>query len=328
MGTIKKCSKILSFWILMMCWLVPISDNAYAKDPVLIIRLEGNALQQTVEGIRAEIKDNFLITEMIIDKNAATDDISQKMKELKPKLVVLMDNIAVSLYKKYQKGLPDSSAVVPSVSLMASFMDLSIRDMKNATGIFYEVPLVTSVVNLRSVMPSVPLRKIGVVNREFMEQSVKINRGYCRKENIELVSHLISENETIKTELERALKLLKDNKIDALWVPNDNKIVNASLLKSVWIPFAEQFEKPIIVGVEVLVQPSFKFGTYAVIPDHVELGKQASEIIYDIMDNHWQAEGRDIEQPRSVYKIINMEQAQRLFRVDNEKLNNVDKILQ
>jgi ABC-type uncharacterized transport system substrate-binding protein len=311
----------------MICRLFSGCDDVYAKEPLLIIRLEGNALQQAVEGIRAEIKESFLINEMLIDKNTTDNDIALKMKELKPKLVVLMDNIAVSLYKKYQKEIPESSAVVPSVSLMASFMDLSIRDMKNATGIFYEVPLVTSIVNLRSVMPSVPLRNIGVVNREFMDQSVKINRGYCRRENIELISQQISENENITAELEKALKLLKESKIDALWVPNDNKIVNANLLKSVWIPFAEQFEKPIIVGVEVLVQPSFKFGTYAVIPDHVELGKQASEIIFDIRDNHWKAESRDIEQPRSVYKIINMEQAERLFRIDKEKLNNVDKIL-
>ncbi len=325
MGTIKQYGRTISVLILMICC---ISDDLYAKDSLLIIRLDDEALKQAVEGIRSQTGQNFLIDEMVVNADTTGNEISRKMKDVSPKLVVLMDNAAISLYKKFQKGLPDSSKFVPSVSIMASFMDLVIRDMKNATGIFYEVPVVTSVVNLRSVMPSVPLKKIGVVHREFMEQSVKINREYCRRESIELVSIPIAGDNNLGSDMEKALNRLRDQNIDALWVPNDNKIISVSLFKSVWIPFAAQFGKPIIAGVEVLVQPKFRFGTFAVIPDPFELGVQAAEIIFDIRDNNWSAEGREIEPPRSVYKIINMEQAQRLFRIDKEKLENVDKILQ
>jgi ABC-type uncharacterized transport system substrate-binding protein len=328
MGTIKQYRITLLVLILISCCLTAGSDDVYAKDRLLIIRMDDEALRQAVQGLRSQIRQNFLTDEMIVSANTTGSEISQKMKDVSPKLVVLMDNAAISLYKKFQKGLPDSSQTVPSVSMMASFMDLVIRDMKNATGIFYEVPVVTSAVSLRSVMPSVPLKKIGLVHREFMEQSVKINREYCKKENIELVSRLIPGNGNIGSDLERALNQLRDQNIDALWIPNDNKIINPSLFKSVWIPFAGEFRNPIIVGVEVLVQPKFRFGTFAVIPDPFELGTQAAEIIYDIRDNNWSAEGREIEPPRSVYKFLNMEQAQRLFRIDKEKLGNVDKILQ
>jgi len=325
MGKIKQYGRRILVLILMTCC---ISDAVYAKDSLLIIRLDDIALREAVDGIRSQIRQDFLIAEMIVNADTDSNEVALKMKEVSPKLVVLMDNASISLYKKFRKGIPDSSETVPSVSIMATFMDLVIRDMKNATGIFYEVPVVTSVVNLRSVMPSVPLKKIGVAHREFMEQSVITNREYCRRESIELVSQPISEESNPESDLKKALKLLRDQNIDALWVPNDNKIVNASLLKSVWIPFAGQFRKPIIVGVEVLVQPKFRFGTFAVIPDPFELGVQAAEVIYDIRDNNWSAEGREIEPPRSVYKFINMEQSQRLFRIDKEKLGNVDKILQ
>jgi len=324
MGTIKQYGRTILVLILMICCM---ADYVYAKDSLLIIRLEDIALKQAVDGIRSQIRQDFLVVEMIVNADTAENEISRKMKDISPKLVVLMDNASISLYKKFRKGLPDSSEAVPSVSMMASFMDIMIRDIKNAAGIFYEVPVVTSIVNLRSVMPSVPLKKIGVVHREFMEQSVKTNREYCKKENIELVSQIIP-GDDVKSYLEKALNRLRDQNIDALWIPNDNKIVNASLLQSVWFPFAGQFGKPIIVGVEVLVQPKFKFGTFAVIPDPFELGVQAAEIIFDIRDNGWKAEGRGIEPPRSVFKIINMEQAQRLFRIDKEKLSNIDKILQ
>ncbi len=142
---------------------------------------------------------------------------------------------------------------------------------------------------------------------------------------VTVISRLIPGDGNVGSELEKALNLLKDQNIDALWIPNDN---NTSLFKSVWIPFAGQFRKPIIVGVEVLVQPKFEFGTFAVIPDTFELGTHAAEIIYDIRDNNWSAEGREIKPPRSVYKNINMEQALRLFRIDKEKLGNVDNILE
>ncbi len=328
MGKIKQYAGTVWVLILISCCAVAGSDDVYAKDGLLIIRLDDKALEQAAEGIRSQVKKDFLTEELIVSANTDSNEVARKMKDVSPKLVVLMDNAAISLYKKFRKGLPESSQAVPSVSIMASFMDMAVRDMKNATGIFYEVPIVTSAVSLRAVMPSVPLKKIGVVHREFMEQSVKTNRGYCKKEDIELVSRIIPGDGDVGAELEKALNLLRDQNIDALWVTNDNKLVNASLFRSVWIPFAEQFRKPIIVGVEVLVQPKFEFGTFAVIPDPFELGTQAAEIIYDIRDNNWSAEGREIEPPRSVYKIINMEQARRLFRVDKEKLGNVDKILQ
>ncbi|RLC00051.1 MAG: hypothetical protein DRI57_32795 [Deltaproteobacteria bacterium] len=116
--------------------------------------------------------------------------------------------------------------------------------------------------------------------------------------------------------------------MDVLWVPNDNKIVNAELLRSVWIPFARKFQKPIIVGVEVLVSPGFQFGTFGVIPDHINLGAQAAGTVFDVRKNGWQVGGRKLEPPHSVYKIINYGQAVRLFKVDKDKLLNVvDKIL-
>lgn len=326
MGTIKQFSRTILLLMLMSCCM---ADAVYAKDSLLIIRMDDAALRQAVEGLRSYIREEFPIAEMIVRSDTQADEISHKIEEVSPKLVVLMDNTAITLYKKFRKGLPESSKPLPSVSIMASFMDLVIRDMKNAAGIFYEVPVVTSVVSLRSVMPSVPLKKIGVAHRGFMEQSVKTNREYCKRENIELVSQIIPESENFESGIEKTLKFMTDQGIDALWIPNDNKIINPSLFKSVWIPFAERFRKPIIVGVEVLVQPKFKFGTFAVIPDPFELGVQAAEIIYDIRDNNWSAEDREIEPPRSVYKFINMEQAQRLFSIDKEKLmNNVDKILQ
>ncbi len=208
------------------------------------------------------------------------------------------------------------------------FVDIAIEGMKNTAGIFYEVPIVTSIVNLRNIMPRVRLEKIGVIHRSFSEQLVRINQDYCRKEHTELVPYLISDKGDIESELKKGLDILeKKENIDALWVLNDSILVNAQLLRSAWIPFARKFKKPVIAGIEVLVGPKLNFGTFGVVPDHLELGAQAAQMIYDIMDNDWQVGKKGVEQPRSVYKILNLEQAENLFRVGKEQLNFVDKLL-
>jgi hypothetical protein len=302
-----------------------VSAPVYAKDPLLVIRTEGKDFEEAVTGIRQETEEDFSVNEMIVRRSTGVEEISGKMGAISPKLVVLMDNISISLYKKYQAN---SGNTVPSVSLMASFTDIAIEGIKNAAGIFYEVPVVTSIVNLRSVMPAVKFRTVGAVYRKFMDPLITINGSYCQKEQIELVKYPIPNKGDTAAELKKGLEILAQKKhVDALWVLNDSVLVNRELLSGVWLPFAREFEKPIIVGVEILVQPRFNFGTFAVIPEHVELGGQAGEMIYDIMDNNWQTEDIGIEQPRSVYKILNLEQAERLFNVDEEQLNIVDKIL-
>ncbi len=325
---IKNNNQRAALFAIFFCMFAVLASlPAHAKEPLLIIRTEGKDFEQAVQGMREELEEDFSINEMVIDKRASAYEITRKMKNVLPRVVVLMDNISISLYQKYQRQLPDSADIVPSVSLMASFIDFAIKGLKGGTGIFYEVPIVTSVVNLRSVLTSDSFDKVGVIHRNFMKQHIRTNREYCTKEGIELVSYRISGRSNIESELKSGFKKLRKSRVNALWVPNDSKIVNAGTLKSVWIPFAAKFKKPIIVGVEVLVTPRFQFGTFAVIPDHVRLGAQAAEIVFDIMDNDWQVGNRPIEPPRSVYKIINLKQAERLFKVDKEKLANVDKIL-
>ncbi|RLC00050.1 MAG: hypothetical protein DRI57_32790 [Deltaproteobacteria bacterium] len=167
--------------IAVMLSVLCLTSGVSAKEPLLIIRTEGEDFRQAVRGLREQAEESFHINEIIIDRKTSESEIAGKMDTVSPKIIVLMDNISVSLYKKYQKGLPDSAAVVPSVSVMVSFMDLAVRGLRNAAGIFYEVPLVTSMVNLRTVSSSMSFDKAGIVHRGFMEPSVRINGVLCKR---------------------------------------------------------------------------------------------------------------------------------------------------
>lgn len=316
--------RVLGIWFL----LVMLAGISVAQeDSLLVIRVEGHDFNQAVIGMKEELEDDISYNEMIIDNQTRVADLSAKIKIVQPKIVILMDNKVINLYKSYQKQ--QEGPFIPTVSILASFMDLSISGLKNATGIFYEVPLVTSIVNLRAVLPAMTLDKVGVINRECTQTTIAINQKYCQRENIELLAYQIPNKRKIKSKIKKELKRLKKKNIDALWIPNDSYIVNPRLLKSLWIPFAKKFKKPIIVGVEVLAEPRFHFGTFAVIPDHLQIGVRVAQMVYDIMDNDWKVEeqGR-LEQPRSVYKIINLPQVENITTVDKVQLKNViDKIL-
>ncbi len=324
-GCFKIWMKSLLLLVFCLTGVASVSP-AYAAEPLLIIRVEGRAFDQAVKGLSDELEEDFAIVEMVVGRETTVSDIKMKVDVVSPKIVVLMDNQSISLFKQYQGQLPDSQFHVPSVSIMGVFLDIAIDGLSNAAGIYYEVPVVTSIVNLRSVL-NMRFDKVGLVYRPFIGQFVQENTEYCAKEGVELVAHEISLKSNVKKELKRGLKALRKKvKVDAIWVPNDSLLVNNVLLQEVWLPFANRYKKPIIVGVEILVDPLFNFGTFAVIPDHTALGMQAAEMVFDAMENNWRLESNKVEPPRSVYKIINLKQARRLFSVNEEGLANIDKI--
>lgn len=326
--TRKSLNTVLGLLTCMVFFLVPAISEA-AGDVVLVIRVGGEDFEQAVKGLITEFEDEFSVSEMVIDKKTRQSNIRKRVSADNPKIVVLMDNIAISKFKRYQ--MESGNVRIPVVCLMASFMDLAIKGMQNATGIHYDVPIVTSAVYLRSVLDDAPLSKIGVLHREFMTGLVETNRVYCEREKIRLVSHSIPNKTDFESEIGRGLRELQRKKIDALWFPNDNILIR-NFLVHIWIPHAQEhgrpvFKNPIIVGVENLVRPKSDFGTFAVIPDPVELGAQAAETVFEIMDNDWVIEETEVVPPRSVLKILNMKQA-RKFGVDKEKLATVNKLLE
>jgi hypothetical protein len=314
-------------WYFVVNILISLGIEAYAKEPMLIVRRSGKDFDEVVKGMTEELSTDFTINDFIVLKETDVPTLVAKIKEIKPKIAVLLDNQSISLFKKYQSELPDTARIIPSVSLMGILIDRLIRDMKNATGIFYEIPIVTSAVNMRAVL-GVRIKRVGVIHRKFMSGFVEMNTKYCEKENIRIIPFELPDKETDYSPIiKKGLKqLLKKDSIDAIWVPNDNALLTPVTIRDVWAPFTKESKIPVIVGVEVLVNPSLNFGTFAVLPDHIALGSQAADMVYDIKDNGWSVSDRKVEPPLSVYKIINLPQAKEVFKVKDENLRNVDRI--
>jgi len=298
-----------------------------ARDCILTFRQAGKDFDDASRGLREELAGDFDIKEIVVNKKTDDGVVVQAMKRYQPKLVVLMDNSSIGLYRKYQLGLAADAPVVPSVALMGIMVKEAIAEIKNAAGISYEIPIVTSIVSLRSVL-GIPMKSVGVVHREYLRDFLKENREFCKRENISIVDEVLPNKGTSYTVLtKKALGRLMSQQVDALWIPNDNSLLQPKIITGVWLPFVKKYKIPIVVGVEVLVAPKINLGTFAVLPDHVALGTQAAGIVYDIMEHDWTVGEKRIDPPLAVYKIINLPQAKKNFNVSEENLKSIDKKL-
>jgi hypothetical protein len=300
-----------------------------AKEPILVLHPEGRDFDEVIRGMAREIGEDFTIEQRTIAPGAGIRAIAEPLRQTAPRLVILMDNRIISLYKSYQSSLPDSIAPAPSVSLMAASLDHEIVGLKSATGIAYEIPILTSALNLRDILKR-PLPKIGIIHRDFLKDFVAGNREYCRREGIALTTVVLKDKEEdFGKAIRKGLRtLFEDENVDALWVPNDNALLTPALLREVWIPMLNRFRKPVIVGVEALAQPGLGFGTFAVLPDHTELGRQLAETVLELSASGFSIPGGKVRQPLSIIKVVNLPQARKIAGVGRENLGSVDRILE
>ena len=160
-----KRELLLGFISLLIC-LIPL--DLFSKDQLLILYSGGDVFKKTIRSISEDLGDELNIFRMILNNDTTPAKITDKIKSVYPKLVVLMDNKSIALFKKYQDKLPAQSFFIPSISLMAINIEMATRELKNSYGISYEIPIVTSLVNLRSILDK-PIKKVGIIHRQFFK---------------------------------------------------------------------------------------------------------------------------------------------------------------
>jgi hypothetical protein len=324
---IKKSG--LAAWAALFIIAGAIGYDAVAQSPVLVIRPNGKDFKEVVKSLSDDLSNDAKIYETVIEPRINENAIESAMRKYAPSAIVLMDNNSISYYKKYSKLLPDSAQNIPSISIMGILVGNAISGIENAEAISYEIPIVTSVINLRLLIGT-PIRKVGIVHRELMKDLIEQNRGACARENINIISRVIPNKAGfLSLPLKKAInELLTDEHVDALWIPNDNILISPAFLTEVWIPQINKFKKPVIVGIEVLASPSLDFGMLAVIPDHNALGVQAASLIINAKENNWKVHTGNVDPSLSVYKILNLRKAQELYNIKKENCKNIDKILE
>lgn len=300
---------------------------AEAGTPTILVCMP--ATTQTAEvwtGLKDELGADYRLVAVEVESASESSRIAEAMERHRPAGLVLMNNPTARAYRTYQRtsGL---SHFPPAVIVMASFLDGHSQVIRAATGISYEVPLITVVTNLRKLMAS-PIERIGVVVRAPLSSYVERQAALAEREQIAVLIEAVSATPNA-SELKRALRRLKGN-ADAIWILNDDRLLSPQLITGAWLPgLNERPWTPAIVGAASLVSTVHSFGTFAVLPDHTALGAQAANLVLDIAENRWQLEaGAEVQLPLSTTTTMDLVQARERFELQSDALSQVDRILE
>ncbi len=319
-------NRILLFVVILFLLIFWGDNNVLAKERILVLSPEGENFQYTIKGLKDDLEDDVTFVEHSITDNMGEDIITKHIHDINPKMLVFLGNKPLQAYSQYQKKYIGSD-FPPSIALSALYLDRQVRDMKNIIGVRFEIPAVTSLVQLRSIIKR-PIKKVGVIYREWMSDFIKQNQAYCLQESIQLMGIKISDKPSMR-HLNYQLKHLLRKDIDALWVVNDNGLLQARYLQNVWIPLLKRFDKPVLVGIKALTKTSLNFGTFSVEADHYALGVQGAEMISDIMDNNWRIADHKIEQPLSISNLLNIKLInKKKIPLDLDKIGQIDQLIQ
>jgi ABC-type uncharacterized transport system substrate-binding protein len=295
---VKKYYRSLLISLLLFIFISP----AFAEDHVLVIRGKTAIFEEVLKGISDDIEDEVSLVEMVISNNSSDHDIAKMFNQYHPRLVILMGNKAVNLYSDFQEN-NSKVKFPPAIAMAALFIDEFSSKLKNFTAIRYEIPAVTSAVTMRNVLNK-PVKKIGVIYRSWMKNLIEENKRYCLAEGIELIGiELPNKISNVSSTIKSSLNILS-NKVDAIWILNDNSLLTRDALTKAWLPLRKKSKLPAIVGIKQFIT-KIPLGSFAIIPDNYGLGAQAAGIIFEIIENNWTLENTKILQPVSVKKFMN-----------------------
>lgn len=293
---------------------------------IVVFMPETSQTKEVWTGLNDELGREFQLVAVRVENATQSSVVAEALSRYQPAGIVLMNNPTVRAYLRYQQATPRGTAFPPAVIVMTSFVERESKTLLSATGISYEIPLITVMTNLRKLV-KLEREKVGVVVREPIEPFVNEQIELAKREKVTVVVEKVSSDPNT-SELKRALRNLKAS-ADVLWILNDDRLLSPKLLADGWLPgLDERPWLPTIVGAGSLVSPIRSFGTFAVLPDHVALGAQAADMLLDIADNDWQLEPNPMVQlPLSTTTIMDLSQVKERFAMRDDALEQVDKIL-
>jgi hypothetical protein len=271
------------------------------EDTIVVLVPPSAAVKPMIRVLRSELREDFLVRVQSVTEDTTVEELGRFLEKSDPQAIVVVDNPVVALYGSWARS---HQAPPPAILTMSSFME-ELRDtVPNSTGIAFEPPAVTTLSQLRRLFNR-PLRKAGVVYRRGFERFIDRESRRLAVEEIELVAVAVAEKPGPRA-LFRALRELRKEGIDVLWVSNDNVLLSPELLSDVWFPQAKKSSLPVIVGVPGLVGTLPPFGTYAAVPDVEGLGLQVVDFVYELRASNWNVESRPIQPPVSLRTYVDV----------------------
>ncbi|MEQ1508222.1 MAG: hypothetical protein ABMB14_38685, partial [Myxococcota bacterium] len=302
----------------------PSVARAEVRPTVLILRRATANMDSFVRGMVGELGDAFDVDAVVVGRDTTVTTLGTAIGDRSPAVIVILDNPTAELYRAYQEAFPDRPTP-PAVIAMALFVEQTAQRIRNATGIAYEVPAVTSFGRLRATVAS-PVIRVGVVYRPAFGAFVAAQTRLASIEGFEIVPFELDARPGLG-QVRAGLKSLDKLDVDALWVLNDNVLLTPELLVGAWLPLMRRSDRPVVVGVSSLLKTQPPVGSFAVLPDHESLGMQAAEMIFELRDAGWSVGATPPQLPIAVETVLNLPFTERTTGVRAGAIDEVDQVI-
>lgn len=140
--------KLYAVVALLLCLM---SSSVFAEATALVLRGKASSFEEVLRGMTDDLEGKIAFVDYVISDGATQKEVDNLIDRNGPNIIVLMGNKAIYYYYRYQISHP-GMMFPPTIELAALFMDTLMPRLENATGILYEIPVVTSAVNLRSIL--------------------------------------------------------------------------------------------------------------------------------------------------------------------------------
>ncbi len=296
------------------------------RPTILVFMPDTQQTRDVWKGLCDEVGQEFRLVAVRLGCDQDESLIVEGVERHRPSAAVLMNNPTVAAYRKVRQHFPRLRGL-PAVVVMTSFLETNQLRELGATGISYEVPLITAVTTLRRLMAS-PVERVGVVFRGPLAPFVERQSRLASQEKVRVLTQAV-DAEPNSSEIKRALRMLKQQS-DAIWIVNDDRLLDASLIAQAWLPgLNERPWRPTIVGAASLVSTQQSLGTVAVLPDHVALGTQAAGMLFNLAESGWSLTGRmEAQYPLSTTTTLDLPQAKERFALTDGAMAQVDRVLE
>jgi hypothetical protein len=298
------------------------SLNIFAKN-IMIMRGDTQKFENFSEVLQKELSSDYSLSEFVTDKSSTLKDLKKKIRKNKPNLVILIDNKSIVLFNKFNKS---NKKKIPGVAALALNLKQVLKGNKNVSGIAFEVPPVTTVVNYQKLTGAKIKNLLVFYRQSKYNLLIKDSKKHFAKIGIKLVAINVEKNGTEKEDVSSFLnnnleKEVNNKKIDAIWVITDNYLINKETFNKSWIPVARKTSKSFLCGVEKFATPQFNFCAFSTSPNLEKLAEQTSEQVYSILDDNTRPIEIGVEYVISTNKALNSKKVKDLDLKINRKVS-------
>ena len=218
---------------------------------VLVIRPDADEFQKLSAMIGRNLNSEYALDTSMITKTMSYEDFEQALAKSGAKVVVSMDNQAIRHLKHYFEKNPASK--IRGIATMGVNLKDLIPKNKYIAGVAYEVAGYLAIKGFNSATQSKARTIMGFyrssISRIFAEEA----RTQLSREKITLT--LVDLEGKSDDDTSDAIKQeIKKSGVDAVWLINDNKIINSRTISTLWLDAARKQKVPVICGIQKLAK--------------------------------------------------------------------------